>query len=211
MKNKHQQYMFWLLLIFLVVGFFYPAIGLVAIICMVAPVLVSFYKGRFWCGNFCPRGSFYDNVLAKISPQKPIPPIFKSTGLRVFMVLFIITVFSVQIYAAWGNVYAMGAVVIRLILITTLVGIILGVLYHQRTWCAFCPMGTIASWISSSKKQMPLMVSDACVKCKICKKVCPMQLSPYKAKGKAEGFNHSDCLKCGRCVEACPKKALKFE
>ena len=211
MKNKLQQYMFWLLLIFLVVGFFYPAIGLIAIICMVAPVLVSFYKGRFWCGNFCPRGSFYDNVLAKISPQKPIPPIFKSTGLRVFMVLFIITVFSVQTYAAWGNVYAMGAVVIRLILITTLVGIVLGVLYHQRTWCAFCPMGTIASWISSSKKQMPLMVSDACVECKICEKVCPMQLAPYTAKGKVEGFNHSDCLKCGRCVEACPKKALKFE
>lgn len=123
--------MYWLLLVFLAVGFFYPPIGLIAIICMVAPVSVAFYKGRFWCGNFCPRGSFYDHVLAKISPKKSIPPIFKSSGLRVFMVLFIITVFSIQIYATWGDLYAMGTVFVRLILITTLVGIILGIFYNQ--------------------------------------------------------------------------------
>lgn len=203
MNNNIQKYMYWLLLVFLAVGFFYPPIGLIAIICMVAPVSVAFYKGRFWCGNFCPRGSFYDHVLAKISPKKSIPPIFKSSGLRVFMVLFIITVFSIQIYATWGDLYAMGTVFVRLILITTLVGIILGIFYNQRTWCAFCPMGTLASWISSSKKNMTLMVSDACVKCKRCEKVCPMQLKPYTAKGKAEGFDHSDCLKCGRCVANC--------
>ena len=58
---------------------------------------------------------------------------------------------------------------------------------------------------------MTLMVSDACVKCKRCEKVCPMQLKPYTAKGKAEGFDHSDCLKCGRCVANCPKNARKTE
>lgn len=52
MNNNIQKYMYWLLLVFLAVGFFYPPIGLIAIICMVAPVSVAFYKGRFWCGNF---------------------------------------------------------------------------------------------------------------------------------------------------------------
>ncbi len=213
MKNtlrKIQQHIFWILLVFLAAGLVYPAIGVIALICMLAPVAVSFYKGRFWCGNFCPRGSFYDNVLSKVSPQKPIPHVFRSAGLRVFMLLFIIAVFSVQMYYAWGDLAAMGMVFIRIILITTLVGIALGMLYHQRTWCSFCPMGTLASWISTVRKPMPLTVKNSCIGCNICTKTCPIQLTPYTAKGSAEGFNHSDCLKCNRCIDKCPKKSLSF-
>ena len=210
MKRNIQQYLFWILLVFIGVGIIYPAIGLIAIICMLAPVLLAPFKGRYWCGNFCPRGSFYDNVIAKISPKKPIPAFFRSKGFRVFMVFFIIGIFTIQMYYAWGNLSAMGAVFVRIILITTIVGIVLGVIYHQRTWCSFCPMGTLASWFSSGKKPMPLQVEKSCVNCKICTTACPLQLSPYTAKEMTEGFTHSDCLKCSRCVEKCPKKALSF-
>lgn len=210
MKSNIQQYLFWILLVFLAVGIIYPVIGLLAIICMLAPVIMAPFKGRYWCGNFCPRGSFYDNVIAKISPKKPIPAIFRSTKFRAFMVIFIIGVFSVQMYYAWGNLSAMGAVFVRIILLTTVVGVVLGVIYHQRTWCSFCPMGTLASWVSAKKKPVPLMVENSCVSCKLCTNACPLQLSPYTAKGNTEGFTHSDCLKCNRCVEKCPKKSLTF-
>ena len=119
------------------------------------------------------------------------------------------TAFSMQMYFAWGDLDAMGMVFLRVILITTLLGIVLGVFFHQRTWCTFCPMGSIASWIAE-KKRLPLMVSDSCVSCMLCTKVCPMQLAPYKAKGEASGFADADCLKCGRCAVSCPKKALSF-
>lgn len=210
MKSNIQQYLFWILLIFLIMGLIYPAIGLLAIICMLAPIIMAPFKGRYWCGNFCPRGSFYDNVLAKISPKKPIPAIFRSTGLRVFMVMFIMGVFGIQIYYAWGNVAAMGAVFVQIILVTTIVGIALGVMFQQRTWCSFCPMGTLASWFSAKPKPMPLQVENSCVDCKLCSKACPLQLAPYTEKGSKEGFIHSDCLKCSRCVEKCPQKALTF-
>lgn len=210
MKNNIQSYLFWILLIFLVVGIIYPVIGWLAIICMLAPVIMAPYRGRYWCGNFCPRGSFYDNVMAKISPKKSIPAIFRSTGFRGFMVMFIMGIFGVQMYYAWGNLSAMGGVFVRIILITTIVGIILGVMYHQRTWCSFCPMGTLASWFSAKPKPVPLKVENSCVNCKLCTTACPLQLSPYTAKGSTEGFTHSDCLKCSRCVEKCPKKALNF-
>ncbi|WP_236614506.1 4Fe-4S binding protein [Sporomusa ovata] len=183
---------------------------MIAIICMLAPVLMAPYKGRYWCGNFCPRGSFYDNVMAKISPKKQIPAIFRSKGFRIFMVMFIIGVFSIQMYYSWGDLSAMGAVFVRIILITTIVGIVLGVIYHHRTWCSFCPMGTLASWFSTEPKPMPLKVENSCVNCKLCTKACPLQLSPYTAKGSTDGFTHDDCLKCNRCVEKCPKKALTF-
>jgi polyferredoxin len=210
MKNNIQPYLFWILLAFLAVGIIYPLIGVLALICMLAPVLMASYKGRYWCGNFCPRGSFFDNVIAKIAPKKPIPAIFRSTGFRIFMVIFIIGVFSGQMYYAWGDFSAMGAVFVRIILITTIVGIGLGIMYHQRTWCSFCPMGTLASWLSAKPKPKPLMVENACVNCKLCTTACPLQLTPYDAKGNAEGFTHCDCLKCSRCVEKCPKKALSF-
>lgn len=89
MKNNLQGHLYWVLLTFLIVGLFYPAIGLIAIICMLAPVVVSFFRGRYWCGNFCPRGSFYDNVLAKFSPKKKIPAFFRTNTFRIFVLLLI--------------------------------------------------------------------------------------------------------------------------
>lgn len=210
MKNNVQGYLYWVLLTFLIAGMFYPAVGLLAIICMLAPVAVSFFKGRYWCGNFCPRGSFYDHILAKFSPQKPIPAIFRAKFFRVVVLLLIMTAFSLQMYFAWGDLAAMGMVFLRVILLTTLVGIVLGLFFHQRAWCAFCPMGSLASWSAERRKPLPLMVSDACISCKLCTRVCPMQLAPYRAKGSANGFDAADCLKCGRCVDSCPKKALSF-
>jgi polyferredoxin len=198
--------MFWVMLVFLVIGMFYPAIGVFALICMLAPVLVAPFKGRYWCGNFCPRGSLFDHVIARLSPQKPIPGFFRSKGFRLTMIRVIMTMFTIQAYYAWGNLAAMGMVFIRLIVITTVVGIFLGILFHQRTWCTFCPMGTIASWLSVRKK--PLAVADSCVNCQLCSKACPLQLAPYTAKGSV--FEDPDCLKCGRCVTKCPKKALSF-
>ena len=211
MKNNLQGHLYLVLLIFLVAGLFYPAIGLLAIICMLAPVAVSFFKGRYWCGNFCPRGSFYDHILAKFSPQKTIPAFFRTKSFRIFVLLLIMTAFSLQMYFAWGDFGAMGLVFLRVILLTTLLGVVLGLFYNQRTWCTFCPMGSLASWIAEKRKPLPLMVSESCVNCKLCTRVCPMQLAPYTAKGSASGFDDADCLKCGRCVISCPKKALSFD
>jgi len=210
MKSSIQPYLFWILLAFMVVGTVYPVIGWAAIVCMLAPVVMAVFKGRYWCGNYCPRGSFYDNVIAKISPKKPIPAAFRSTSFRVLMILFIMGAFGVQMYSAWGDWSAMGAVFVRIILITTIVGTVLGVLVSQRTWCSFCPMGTLASWVSLKTKPMPLHVKSSCMSCKLCANVCPLHLSPYAEKGSSEVFTHSDCLKCSRCVEKCPQKALSF-
>jgi len=207
MVNKRQPYLFWILLAFLAVGFVYPAVGVLAVVCMLAPVALAPFRGRYWCGNFCPRGSFYDNFLVRFSPRRPIPPFFRSKGLRVFMLAFIMTVFSVQTYYAWGDLAAMGRVFVNLIFVTTLVGIALGLVYHQRTWCAFCPMGTLANWLS--RGTMPLKVAPSCVSCGLCARDCPLQLRPQSGR-EAGTFAAGDCRKCGRCTPVCPQKALRF-
>lgn len=95
--------LYWILLAYLVVGAFYPIIGLLALICMVAPVAFAMRRGRWWCGNACPRGSLYDRILSKYSPHRPIPKFVRSFGFRLFMVLFIFTMFGIQMYFAWGD------------------------------------------------------------------------------------------------------------
>lgn len=209
--------LYWLLLAYLIIGFFYPAIGFIALICMIAPIAFALRKGRWWCGNACPRGSFYDRILAKYSPHRKIPAFLRTTGFRSFMVLFIFTMFGIQMYHAWGDWNQMGQVFWTIILITTIVGVTLSFIYAPRTWCSFCPMGTLSSWVSPRSGNLPagyrrITVSENCTtKCKLCSAVCPMQLKPYESRNREEGFLHPDCIKCGNCVKGCPLKVPEMK
>ena len=148
-RNFYRKYGYFVLLAYLIAAYFYFPLGVIAVICMMAPVIFALAgKGRYWCGNFCPRGCFYQNVTSKLSRKKPIPKFLKSVAFRIFMVLFIIGNFSYGIYMNWGNAAGIGFVFYRIIVITTIVGIIFNMIYMPRTWCAFCPMGSIATYIT---------------------------------------------------------------
>ena len=113
--------------------------------------------------------------------------------------------------AAFTNIHVSSAVM------TTIVGVTLSFIYAPRTWCSFCPMGTISNWVAPKKAPLPaaftnIHVSSACqMKCKQCARVCPMQLTPYDSRGEAVGYLHPDCLKCGKCVLACPTKIMTLK
>lgn len=179
---------------------------------MIAPVAFAVRKGRWWCGNACPRGNLYDRLLSKYSPHKPIPTFARTKGFRIFMVMFIFSMFGVQMTLAWGDWNAMGRVFWMIILVTTIVGVTLSFIYAPRTWCSFCPMGTLSSWVTPRSGKLPdgyyrIVVSEKCTtKCKLCSAVCPMQLKPYESKGNEDGLLHPDCLKCRRCIAGCPLK-----
>ena len=70
-KQFHRHYatkgpqLFWIIFAYLILGWFFPVLGWAALICMIGPVLTSVWKGRFWCGNVCPRGNMYDRLLSK--------------------------------------------------------------------------------------------------------------------------------------------------
>ena len=206
-----------ILLAYLVVGFFYPVIGLLALICMIAPVAFAIRRGRWWCGNACPRGNMYDRLLARFSPHRPIPPFVRTKSFRLFMVMFIFTMFGIQMFFAWGDWNAVGRVFWNIIMLTTVVGVTLSFIYAPRTWCSFCPMGTLSSWVSPKSDPLPegfinIYVSHTCqMKCKSCARVCPMQLKPYDSRGQQTGYLHTDCIKCGKCVMACPIKIMELK
>lgn len=179
-----KKYSYLLVIAFITFSLFDLRFAVAAVICMVTPIIVSLFKGRYWCGNVCPRGNFYDNIVSKFSRHKPVPKFLKSTGFRIFMVIFMMSMFSFGIKQNWGNLYGIGMVFYRIIVVTTIIGIVLSLFYHERTWCNFCPMGTIASWISRFRKSNRVFkVAPSCVSCKLCKKQCPLGIVPSDYKG----------------------------
>lgn len=52
-------------------------------------------------------------------------------------------------------------------------------------------------------------VSDACTKCGICKKVCPMG-NIKQERGSKPCFNHH-CEQCLACIQYCPSKAINYK
>ncbi|NFO39837.1 4Fe-4S binding protein [Clostridium botulinum] len=205
-----KKYSFVVLMMFILLGLFDARIALLAIICMVAPIIVSLFKGRFWCGNLCPRGSFYDNVVSKFSNKRKVPKFLKSYYFRAIVFVGMMTMFGLGIKQNLGNLYGIGMVFYRMIVVTTIIGIVLSLFYNHRTWCNFCPMGSVASIISKFKKSKKvLQVSSSCVSCKMCEKKCPLGIVPYEYKG--DILSHPDSIQCGQCVSVCPKNAVGYD
>ena len=211
--NKFQKlwkkYSFTLLIAFIIISLFDFRFSIAAVICMIAPIIISLFKGRYWCGNLCPRGNFYHKVVSRFSNKRKVPDVLKSNYFRILVILLMFTMFIVGIKKNWGDFYGIGMVFYRMIVVTTLVGIILSLFYNHRTWCHFCPMGSIASFISRAKKSKKVLkVSSACITCKLCEKKCPIGIVPYEYKG--DLLSHPDCIQCGKCIIACPKDLIGY-
>lgn len=206
-----KRYSYIILITLMIIGLFDFRIALLAIFCMIGPIILSIYKGRFWCGNLCPRGSFYDNVVFKFSNRKPVPKFFKSIFFRTIITIFMFYTVILDVMKNLGNLYKIGFIFYKLIVVTTFIGIILALFYNHRSWCNFCPMGNIASLISffRNKKNSSalLKVNNSCTSCKLCEYNCPMGIRPYEFKGKS--ITHKDCIQCHNCVYVCPKKSIK--
>lgn len=144
-----------MLLAFIVGGFFDVRLALAAVVCMISPIIFALLnKGRYWCGNLCPRGNFFDKIIKKISGKRPMPRFLKSIWFRTLVTLSMFMIFGLNMYINWGDLSSIALNLYRLIVITTLIGIVLALRYSHRTWCSFCPMGSTASYIIYRKKKV---------------------------------------------------------
>lgn len=202
-KLKKQTLIGLVFIAFLTAGWYFPIFGFIIPACMAFGISISFSKGRKWCEWYCPRGSFYDSALKFISPQKNIPALFKNLPLRIAILTLLFSMMTLQIIDHGTNAMQIGKFFMTLLTATTAIGIILGVIFHQRTWCYLCPVGTAANLIGKDRYKL-IIDTEKCVRCKLCNQTCPMQLQPYELKS-------NDCIKCGDCINSCPKTALSFE
>lgn len=198
-----------LVVVALLVGWKFPLLGFIVPIVMVTAIAVSFFRGRFHCGNICPRGFFLDSFLYKFSPRKSIPPFFKNIYFRIGVVIFMMGSMTFMISRDPGNIMHWGMVFWRMCFWTTMVGLLLGFIYRPRTWCAFCPMGTMQKLNWRKGKKLALK-EDSCKTCMLCEKACPLNLSIIDKKDKTVQHN-KDCISCSKCVVSCPSSSLDYE
>ncbi|HHU50484.1 MAG TPA: 4Fe-4S binding protein [Firmicutes bacterium] len=147
LKEKTRKWSWIVLLFFLITGLFYPAVGLVAILCMLAPLVVAIFRGRRWCAFYCPRGGFLEQLVSRFSLRQKYPALFKTVWFKWLIVVGLLSGFAIQLMMAENTLVAMGAVFVRMVLITTLAAFGLGITFIPRTWCGICPMGTLAAYI----------------------------------------------------------------
>ena len=69
------------------------------------------------------------------------------------------------VFAPWVAQFAFGFY--GMMLTSTLIGLIVMVLFQPRSWCVFCPMGTMTQWICKLRagKTPPPACSGSCASC----------------------------------------------
>ncbi|MEW6500461.1 MAG: 4Fe-4S binding protein [Thermodesulfobacteriota bacterium] len=209
--ERHKRTEAWLgvgFVLLLIGGWFYYPLGYSLLVCMAGAMAIGLARGRYWCDWLCPRGSFWDTVLKRVSLRRKVPALFRHPLFRAGWLILLMTMLAIQLPPVWGDYYRMGKPFVMILTMTTVVGTLFGVLYHERIWCMFCPMGTMANLLGRGK--MLLRVDAACVNCGTCEQVCRMQLNPGACR-EAGRVTSGDCLKCAYCVESCPQQALSFE
>lgn len=219
----------WLLTIIIAFGGLYEhKLGLIVpFFVMLGLMITSLFNGRFWCGNVCPHGSLYDSVLLRFSKNEDIPKSLRNKGVIIAIFILFAIVLGTRVYKVFSNFSGLdlldkfGFIFVTTYLVVLLVSTPLALFIAPRTWCQFCPMGTIQKLFGklgqnigiskNTNKKLTILDKDKCIKCKKCAKVCPMQLQPYLEFNEQNQFDNENCIKCNTCVNNCPKKILTIK
>lgn len=206
-KPLHRWLLGLIMVAVILLGWKYPVLGFAVPAAMLTGMAGGFFRGRYICGNVCPRGSFYDTLFSFFAGKRPVPLFFYSQWFRWGVMAALMSFMTWRLAQNPGEWQHWGRVFWSMCLITTAVGVPLGMVYRARTWCSFCPVGTFAAAVGRQKYQ--LEISADCRQCGACEKSCPMGLSIAEHKD-AGNLPHHDCIKCSSCVTTCPRGALDW-
>jgi len=103
----------------------------------------------------CPRGAFLDLFLGPVSRKVTIPAFFKLESSAYFYAAADFYRAGCQFYLAWGNLSAMGLALVRVLTITTVVGILLGLGHSPSHLVPHLPNGHSSTLGRTEAKTAP--------------------------------------------------------
>lgn len=218
----------WLFTVLVAIGGLWePKLGLLVILIMAGLTATAFFTGRYWCGNICPHGSLFDHLLLPWSQNRKIPKFLKSKIMIGGFFIFFMFNFSnkvLKVFTLWGSLTfldRLGFVFVTTYLMVMIVGGLLAIFISSRTWCQFCPMGSLQKLSYSlgktlgvakkTDRKVTIASQEQCHACGKCARVCPFQLTPYLEFSDKNQFDETNCIKCATCVENCPAGILSID
>ncbi len=187
---------------------------------------IGILGGRFICGFLCPFG-FFQELLYKLRTFKiKLPKIFSYFK---YIVLFFLTIIGVYItgetlFCKICPAGTIGGGIPQLAFEPELrdligphfymkyAGLLLTVIFSiliERPFCrVICPLGALLGLLNKITIFQLKIDPDKCNGCKICYKVCPIDIKVYEID--KNSINSMECIKCLRCKSACPQNAISI-
>jgi len=130
-------------------GFFYPLVGFAVALVMVVAISMTLIKPKSFCTYACPRGKALGLALKPFSRGKPLPPGFITPGFKRAICGFMMFCVIGNIARLANAPAALGTFFWGLCVLSLIAGVVMGIFYRPRAWCAVCPMGTLQETIGA--------------------------------------------------------------
>ena len=178
-QKKWYDYLWIVSLLYLTLGFFNIMSAWLGLICFFVPLIISVVSGnKAYCNKYCGRGQLFGILGGKLglSRKKDVPKFLKSKWFRYGFLAFFMFMFGNMLFStylvfkgansmkevvtilwtfnganvpAWMVQFAFGFY--SVMLTSTILGAITMLLYKPRSWCVYCPMGTMTQGICRIK------------------------------------------------------------
>ncbi|QZY54342.1 4Fe-4S ferredoxin [Crassaminicella profunda] len=144
-KKSHQSWSWILMVLFITLSIIDIRFGLLGFVCIGAPIYHALRgEGKIHCSKYCPRGSILGKFLQSISLSNQLPKAFRGRKAKNILLTMMMIMFSISLYHAFSQpniVNAIAFAVFRLMMVSFILGIVMGVIFKPRSWCQVCPMG----------------------------------------------------------------------
>jgi len=136
-------------------GAFFPALGLVVPLILLAAVLGGLKRRRWFCSAACPRASLLEILGTRLPRRRPLPPAFRSPALRTALCAFLMLCALGQTARLWPSLEAIGFFFWLVCLVTLGLSFLMAFLWKPRAWCAVCPVGALQDNIAARTAPRP--------------------------------------------------------
>lgn len=151
------------LIVSLVLPFFNIHFVWLSLLFMAAPIVVTLItRNKIYCNRFCGRGQLYQTLGGRlgISLKRPPPKFLRARWFRIGVVAVFAAQFGLMTYSAATGAADFAPELHWAMLMTTALGIATMLVFRPRSWCVYCPMGTVTQEMCRAlEKKEPVTAS----------------------------------------------------